>query len=119
MRDFRSMQVWEKAHQVTLAIYPATCDFPQDERFGLVSQMRRVCASIPANIAHGCGCGSDHDFARYLFIAMGSASELEYDLLLARDIGLMNDLVYEQLMPDLVEVKRMLAGLIKKLRGES
>ncbi|MFQ5961877.1 MAG: four helix bundle protein, partial [Candidatus Methylomirabilales bacterium] len=74
MRDFRELKVWEKAHHLTLAVYNATTTFPRDELYGLTSQIRRSCASIPANIAEGCGRGGDAEFARFLQIAMGSAS---------------------------------------------
>jgi len=87
MKDFRELKVWEKAHQFTLVVYQATTAFPKEELFGLTSQMRRSAASIPTNIAEGCGRGSDDDFRRFLQIAMGSASELKYQLLLAHDLG--------------------------------
>jgi len=83
MKDFRELKVWEKAHQLTLEVYKATTIFPKDELYGLTSQIRRACASIPANIAEGCGRRGDAEFARFLGIAMGSASELDYHLLLA------------------------------------
>jgi four helix bundle protein len=87
MKDFKELKVWVKAHQLTLAVYQATTTFPKEELYGLTSQMRRSAASIPTNIAEGCGRGSDDDFRRFLQIAMGSASELEYQLLLAHDLG--------------------------------
>jgi four helix bundle protein len=78
MRDFRSLKVWHKSHELTLAIYLATRSFPSDERFGLTSQMRRASSSIPANIAEGCGRDGEAELARFMQISMGSASELEY-----------------------------------------
>ena len=87
MKDFRNLKVWEKSHQLALAVYKATSTFPRHELYGLTSQIRRACASIPANIAEGCGRSGDAELARFLQIAMGSASELEYHLLLARDLG--------------------------------
>ena len=87
MRDFREMKVWREVHQLTLAIYKVTTDFPREEVYGLTSQIRRACATIPANIAEGCGRNSVVEFARFLHIAMGSASELDYHLMLARDLG--------------------------------
>ncbi len=119
MRDFRSLRVWEKSHQLTLAVYKATAGFPKDELYGLTSQMRRSSASIPANIAEGCGRNGGADFIRFLHIAMGSASELEYHLLLARDLGLVNILDYERLSGNVIDTKRMLASFIRKLKADS
>lgn len=118
MKDFRKLQVWEKGHQLALAVYQATQAFPQAELYGLTSQIRRASVSIPSNIAEGCGRGSDAEFARFLQIAMGSASELEYQLLLTQDLGFLNGSDCEQLTQDVVEVKRMLASLIKRLRAK-
>ena len=87
MKDFRELKVWEKAHQLTLSVYQVSHRFPKEELYGLTSQIRRASASIPANIAEGCGKCGDAELARYLQIAMGSSSELEYHLLLARDLG--------------------------------
>lgn len=92
--------------------------FPKEELYGLTSQIRRACASIPANVAEGCGRGSDAEFARFLQIAMGSASELEYHLLLARDLNLLNSSDYNQLAREVTEVKRMLTSLIQKLTAD-
>jgi four helix bundle protein len=86
LRDFRELKVWGKANQLTLSVYKATQIFPKEELYGLTSQMRRSCASIPANIAEGCGRTGEAELARFLQIAMGSASELEYYLLLAYDL---------------------------------
>lgn len=119
MKDFRELKVWEKAHSLTLAIYKATTLFPKDELYGLISQIRRACASIPANIAEGCGRGGDAELARFLQIAMGSASELEYHLLLARDLGFLNSSDYERLTSEVTEVKRMLTSFIQKLKADS
>lgn len=80
MRDFRELKVWEKSHQLTLAIYKITAIFPREELYGLTIQIRRASASIPANIAEGCGRNGVAELARFLHIAMGSASELEYHL---------------------------------------
>jgi len=118
MKDFRSVDVWEKSHHLVLAIYHASAGFPTSELYGLTSQIRRAAASIPANIAEGCGRGSDRDFARFLQIAMGSASELEYHLILARDLGFVNAVQHSSLEQATIEVKRMLAGFIKKLRAD-
>jgi four helix bundle protein len=91
MKDFRSLKVWEKAHALTLAIYKATEGFPKQEIYALTNQVQRAVVSIPANIAEGCGKDSDAELRRYFLIAMGSSSELEYLLLLARDLGYLPD----------------------------
>jgi four helix bundle protein len=118
MKDFRQLQVWEKSHQLALAVYKATKDFPKEELYGLTSQIRRASMSVPTNIAEGCGRGTDPDFARFLQIAMGSASETEYQLLLARDLGLLSNEIHKKLQNDVEEVKRMLASLIITIRAK-
>ena len=116
MRDFRGLKVWQKAHNLTLLVYRTTVGFPKEELYGLTSQIRRSCESIPANIAEGCGRTGTSDFARFLKIAAGSASELDYHLLLARDLHLLNETDYNRLGNDVTEVKRMLTGLLQKLQ---
>ena len=116
MQDFRKLNVWRKAHQLTLAVYEATRKFPDDERYGLTGQMRRCAASVPTNIAEGCGRSTSGDFARFLDIASGSASELEYHLLLARDLAYIDNSTHERLTAETIEVKQMLASLTRKVR---
>ena len=118
MRDFRQIRVWEKAHGLTLLIYKITTQFPSEEKYGLTSQIRRASASIPANIAEGFGRGGNAELARFLQISMGSAYEVEYHTLLARDLGLITDAVSNDLENDIIEVKRMLAALLVKVRSE-
>jgi four helix bundle protein len=118
MRDFRQLKDWEKAHGLSLAIYKATVTFPQQEQFGLTSQMRRAAASIPANIAEGCGRSDEPELARFLRIALGSASELEYHIILSTDLCYLNKSVSQQLFKQVTEVKRMLTSLIQKLTAE-
>lgn len=118
MKDFRQLKVWEKSHLLALAIYKATKDFPKEELYALTSQMRRASMSIPTNIAEGCGRNTDADFARFLQMAMGSASETEYELVLARDLEFLSKDKYEKLHNDVEEVKRMLASLLKTLRAD-
>jgi four helix bundle protein len=118
VKDFRQLQVWQKAHQLTLAVYRITAGFPRAELYGLTTQLRRSCSSIAANLAEGCGRNGDAEFARFCFIAMGSASELEYHLLLARDLKLIKSEDYQQLAEQATEVKRMLSGLLQKLKAE-
>ncbi len=116
MKDFRNLQVWEKAHALTLDVYKATVSFPKEELYGLTSQIRRSSASIPTNIAEGCGRSGDAELARFMHISMGSASELEYQLLLAHDLNYLDDEIYTELHEKVIEVKRMLASFIKTLR---
>lgn len=101
-----------------LAVYRATQAFPMEERYGLTSQVRRASASIPANLAEGCGRGSDAELSRFSQIAMGSASEVEYHLILARDLMLLDDPMFSQLIRDVQEVKRMLTAFIRSLKAD-
>ena|ERR1700694_1036038 len=115
MKDFRDLKVWEKAHALVLECYLATAAFPRQEMFGLVSQIRRSGSSVPANIAEGCGRRGNGEFHRFLQIAMGSASELEYHLLLSKDLKFIAALDYDRLQVQVTEVKRMLASLYRKV----
>lgn len=117
MRDYRGLQVWQKAHELTLNVYAMTQDFPVEERYGLTSQLRRAVSSIPSNIAEGCGRSSDTDFARCCQIAMGSACEVNYQLLLARDLLYVSDSDYARLDAAINEVQRMLTALMSRLRS--
>lgn len=116
--DFKKLKVWQKSHAVTLAVYKASRKFPKEEIYGLTSQIRRASVSVPANIAEGCGRNGDTEYARFLQIAMGSASELEYHLLLSQDLGFLVPSDYDQIVRDLSEVKQMLTSFIKKLKAE-
>ncbi len=118
MKDFHELKVWQKAHQLTLAVYQITAAFPRTELYGLTSQLRRASASIPANLAEGCGRNGDAELARFCSIAMGSASELEYHLLLARDLKLIASKDHDELSQRAIELKRMLAGLLQKLNAD-
>lgn len=118
MKDFRDLVVWRKSHQLTLHVYRATANFPDNERFGLTSQLRRSAASIAANIAEGCGRGSDADLGRFLQMAMGSASETEYHLLLAQDLDYLNPTQAAGLVANTQEAKRMLASFLQKLKAD-
>jgi four helix bundle protein len=117
MKDFRDLTVWQRSHEATLALYRLTASFPKEERFGITSQLRRAGHSIPANIAEGCGRGSEADLARFLQIAMGSASETEYYLILAKDLLFLPATDFDQVLSLITEVKRMHASLIRKVRG--
>lgn len=116
MQDFRNLKVWQKAHALTLEVYRNTRSFPIDERFGLTTQLRRSCSSVPANLAEGCARGGDADFARFVNIAAGSASETDYHLLLARDLGYFDETSYKPLLDQISEVKRMLNSSERTLR---
>src|SRR5881396_2710333 len=105
MKDFRQLKVWEKAHLLALAVYPITARFPREETYGLTAQIRRAACSIPSNIAEGCGGDGDAELARFCVIARGSATELEYQLLLARDLKLLQPDDYEQLSQQTIEIK--------------
>ena len=115
MEDFRDLKVWTKAHQLTLAIYQCTRKFPKEEMYGLSSQVRRASASIGANIAEGCGRRTDPEMKRFVQIARGSASELEYHLLLAKDLQLLTVDEFNDLEAKVFEVQRMLASLSQRL----
>ena len=117
MKDFRSLKVWEKSHALTLAIYKATEGFPKQELYSLTNQIQRAAVSIPANIAEGCGKDSDAELKRYFTIAMGSASELEYLLLLAHDLGYLQEKVYQSIQIELVETRKMLNAFIQRLKA--
>jgi four helix bundle protein len=118
MQDFRNLKVWHKSHQLVLEIYKVTKTYPKEELFSLTQQMRRSAMSIPTNLAEGCGRGSDADFARFLWMANGSAKELDYQLILSRDLGYLDESNYGTLTVRLEEVKRMLSGLIQSVRPQ-
>jgi four helix bundle protein len=117
MQNFRNLTVWKKAHSLMLDVYRMCRDLPKDEQYNLVSQIRRACVSIEANIAEGCGRGSDADFARFLQMAMGSATELECHLLISFDLGLMPKPIHQQLEIRTLEVKKMLSSLLNTVRS--
>jgi four helix bundle protein len=119
MQDFRNLEVWSKAHALVLTVYHTTAAFPKEEVYGLTSQIRRAAVSIPANIAEGCGRGTDADFARFLQIAMGSACELEYELLLSKDLGFVEIKSAQVLEKQVQSVKQMLIALLRSVRTRS
>jgi len=116
MKDFRTLKVWEKAHALTLVIYKVTEKFLKQELYALTNQIQRAAVSIPTNIAEGCGKDSDAELKRYFVIAMGSSSELEYLLLLSRDLNYLSNENHLILNKDLTEVRRMLNAFIQKLK---
>lgn len=118
MKDFKELRVWTKAHELTMLIYKFTRAFPRDEVYGLTSQVRRSAASIGANIAEGCGRHSDGEMTRFLQIARGSASETEYHLLLAKDLGFLQEGDFLAAEQSVVAVQRMLTALVQKVQPQ-
>ncbi len=112
MQNFRNLRVWQRAHELTLQVYRATDSFPTREQYGLTAQLRRSCTSVEANIAEGCGRRSDRELARFLRIAMGSATETECHLLIARDLGFLTPERHHELEELLFEVMRMLHAFL-------
>ncbi len=119
MQDFHNLKVWQRSHQLVLLVYKATAKFPKDELYGLTSQIRRAAVSIPANIAEGCVRGGDPEFSRFLYIAQGSASELDYHLLLSRDLDYISPSDYQSLSKGLTEVRRMLSTFIQTIKPKT
>jgi four helix bundle protein len=119
MQDFRNLRVWQKAHKLTLKTYALSATMSHPRTFNIRDQLVRSAISVPANIAEGCGRAGDRDFRRFLRHSLGSACELEYHLLLIRDLGLLTEAAHRPLEADLVEIKRMLAGLIRRLVTDS
>ena len=115
MRDFHKLRIWQRSHQLTLDVYKATKLFPSEELFGLPSQIRRAVSSIPTNIAEGCGRASNKDFAHFLQIAIGSASEVEYELLLANSLNYIDDHDYRLLSDETVAVRKMIINYRNEL----
>jgi four helix bundle protein len=115
MQDFRKIKVWEKSHKLTLEIYKATRSFPKEELFGLTSQIRSSTSSIPTNIAEGCVKSSQKELSRYLYIALGSASETEYLILLSYELNYITEIEYQKILFDVQEIKKMLTSLILKI----
>jgi len=118
MKDFRDLHVWDEAHRLTLKVYQATARFPREEQYGLTNQIRRCSVSIGANIAEGCGKRGNNEFGRFLTIASGSASELDYELLLAKDLGYLNDEASQSLSEHLSRMRKMLTALLQKVNRE-
>jgi four helix bundle protein len=119
MQDFTQLKVWEKAHSFTINLYKITKDFPSEERFGLINQIRRASVSIESNISEGCGRDGDKEFSHFLNIAQGSAYEVKCQILIARDLKYL-DLNKSQLLTDKIdEISRMINALNQKLRAKN
>ncbi len=116
MEDFKDLRVWAKAHELTLTVYQRTRSFPKEEMYGLTSQLRRASASIGANIAEGCGRRSDAEMKRFVQIARGSANEVEYHLLLAKDLEFLSADEHKDLEAKVLEIQRMLTSLVQSLK---
>ncbi len=118
MRNYRDLQVWSKAHHLTLELYRMSRQFPREEIYGITSQLRRAAASIGANLAEGCGRRASSELARFVKIAMGSASELDYHLLLSRDLGFMNGDDFTRREAELTEVRKMLTSFLSSVEKQ-
>ena len=115
MRNFRKYEVWELSHKLVLKVYEITAEFPSSEKFQLITQMQRAAYSITSNFSEGCGRQSDKDFNRFIQIALGSAHELEYFFILAKDLGFLGQEGYAVLDLEINEIKKKLYNLGKKL----
>ena len=116
MRDFHKLGIWQRSHQLTLDVYKVSQAFPKDELFGLTSQIRRAASSVPTNIAEGCGRASNKDYSHFLQIAIGSASEVEYELLLAHDLEYINDEAFNKLTSETIAIRKMIIKYQSELK---
>ncbi len=116
MQDYRKLNVWQKSHKLVLDTYAVSAYFKAPERWPIRDQMFRAAISVPSNIAEGAGRGSNPDFRRFLFHSLGSCNELEYDFLLARDLGFLPPASHSRLAGQLEEVRRMLSSLVERTR---
>jgi four helix bundle protein len=118
VKDYHQLDVWQRSHKFALEVYSTTKCFPKEELFGITSQLRRACTSVPANLAEGCGRSGDAELKRFVDIAHGSASEVEYFLLLSRDLGLIEPARHAFLSDEIGQIKRMLGALARKLKAD-
>jgi four helix bundle protein len=116
MQDYRKLKVWQKAHQLALDIYVVTKSFPKEELYGVSSQLRRAIVSVSANIVEGCGRRTNADFGRFLTMSLGSTNEVEYFLLLSKDLGYLTENDNQSLSDRLVEVRKMLVSFTARVR---
>ena len=115
MIDYRKYKVWQKSHQLVLYVYPLTSSLPKSEQFNLITQINRAVVSIPTNIAEGCGRETQKELIRFLYISSGSAHELEYLILLSVDLGFLKEEDTIKVKQEIIEIKKMLASLIRKI----
>lgn len=118
MQDFRKLEIWHKAHELTLKVYNVSSRFPESEKFNLISQIRRAASSIPANIAEGCGRKTNGELERFLYIAMGSASELEYHLILAKDLKMISETLHSEIENELTILRKQLNVFIQRVSSK-
>lgn len=116
-RRYRSIKAWQLADNLAVAVYEATASFPKDERYGVVSQMRRAGVSVAANIAEGASRSSKKEYLQFLSISRGSLAELRYYLHLAKRLGYLTDRNWEKLEGSSDEVGRVLYGLARSIEG--
>ena len=118
MRNYQDLQVWAKAHALTLDLYRISRGFPKEEIYGVTSQLRRAALSIGSNLAEGCGRRTSSELARFIRIAMGSASELDYQLIVCRDLGYLKHEDFQRIAKNLVEVRKMLTSFLTKVEEQ-
>ncbi len=119
MRDYQQLEIWQRSDKLTLKVYAVTQSFPKEEIFGLVSQMRRSASSIPTNIAEGCGRDSSAELKRFLTIAAGSSSELQYQFILSKDVGYINDSLFKELFDEITQIRKMVYSYCERLKTDS
>ena len=119
MRNFQQLEFWQRSHQLTLQVYSLTKSFPKEEIYGLTSQMRRSSSSIPTNIAEGCGRHSSTELKRFLIIAAGSTSELQYQFILSKDLGYMTETIFKELSDEISQIRKMIFSYCERLKAVS
>jgi four helix bundle protein len=115
MKNYKNFKVWKRSHLLSLRIYKITKEYPKEELFGVTSQIRRASSSVATNIAEGCGRKTDKEFSRFCQISAGSASEVDYLLLLSYDLGYINEGLFKELQAEIIEIRKMLTSLIKTI----
>lgn len=115
MRDFSKLTIWQRGHQLTLSVYDLTKAFPKEEIFCLTSQMKKSASSIPTNIAEGCGRSTNPQFKHFLDIAAGSATEIQYQLILSKYLGYITESIFNTLSNEAIEIRKMIYAFMEKL----
>lgn len=115
MRDFLKLDIWKRSHSLTLRVYIVTKLFPKEESFGITSQMRRSAISIPSNIAEGCGRNTNLQFANFLQIAIASCSELQYQIILSKELSYLSEEIFKELHSEIIEIRKMIISYRKIL----